>query len=147
MIAQSKILPHSELFTAYLQSVNDIDGQGSFYTFGYIDRKVVKASGQTIHYTPVDNSNGFWQIASTAYSVNGAVFNRSGNMAIMDTGTTLALVDDQTCSNIYSQIPGAKLDTTQGVSFNSLVLCEIFQLTNLYRVTSSRSIHHCHLFL
>lgn len=32
----------------------------------------------------------------------------------MDTGTTLAVVDDQTCKNIYAAIPGARYDPNQG---------------------------------
>lgn len=119
MIAQSTIPPSAELFTAYLGSVkdaNDADKGDSFYTFGFIDQETVNASGSEIHYTPVDRSYGFWQVASNGYSVNGETFQTSANTAIMDTGTTLALVDDQTCKNIYATIPGAKLDKMQGVS-------------------------------
>lgn len=35
---------------------------------------------------------------------------RRGNTAIVDTGTTLALIDDKTCDAIYTAIPGAKFD-------------------------------------
>lgn len=83
------------------------------YTFGYIDQDIVTASGSAVSYTPVDNSQGFWQFASASFSVNGTTTARSGNTAIADTGTTLALVDDATCKAIYAAIPGSKIDTTQ----------------------------------
>jgi hypothetical protein len=35
---------------------------------------------------------------------------RAGNKAIADTGTALALVDDETCQAIYDAIPGAEYD-------------------------------------
>lgn len=123
MITQSSIQPGSELFTCYLGSYKDAnnpDHGQSFYTFGYIDQDVVNASGQTIHYTPVDNSNGFWQFASTSYSINGINYTRAGNTAIADTGTTLCMIDDQTCKNIYAAIPGSKYDDTNGVSNPSI---------------------------
>lgn len=116
MITQDDIPESQELFTAYLGSwrdTNDPDKGESFYTFGYIDQDVVTASGQSVSYTPIDNSQGFWQFESTSATVNGQTINRSGNTAIADTGTTLALVDDQTCEAIYNAIPGATYDQTQ----------------------------------
>lgn len=114
MIAQEDIPQSAELFTAKLGSwrdKNDADKGESFYTFGYIDNNTVKATGQEIYYTPVDNSQGFWQFDSTSATVNGKTINRSGNTAIADTGTTLALVDDDTCKAIYDAIPGASYDS------------------------------------
>lgn len=115
MISQADIPQSAELFTAKLGSwrdANDPDQGASFYTFGFIDQATVQASGQQIHYTPVDNSQGFWMFNSTSATVNGQTVDRSGNTAIADTGTTLALVDDNTCQAIYNSIPGAKYDST-----------------------------------
>ncbi|CAK3949087.1 acid protease [Lecanosticta acicola] len=89
MILQSDIPKDAELFTAYL--TNRIDGVPPCYTFGYID-----------------------QVDSTAVTINGNRLPLAGNSAIMDTGTTLAMVDDQTCKNIYAAIPGARYDANQG---------------------------------
>ena len=114
MISQSDIPQDQELFTAYLGSwrdVNDPDKGESFYTFGYIDQDAL--GGQEPYYTKVDNSQGFWQFASTTASVNGKEVKRTGNTAIADTGTTLALVDDSLCKTIYDAIPGSKFDNTQ----------------------------------
>jgi len=111
MITQNDIPKDQELFTAYLGSVKDAadpDKGQSFYTFGYIDQPSLK--GQTPAYTPIDNSKGFWQFASASASVAGKTIARSGNTAIADTGTTLALVDDATCEAIYNAIPGGKYD-------------------------------------
>ncbi|GAD95605.1 aspartic endopeptidase [Paecilomyces variotii No. 5] len=123
MIAQDDIPQSAELFTANLGSwrdKNDPDKGESFYTFGYIDQDVVKQSGQQIYYTPVDNSQGFWQFDSTSATVNGKTITRSGNKAIADTGTTLALVDDDTVKAIYDAIPGASYDQeSQGYIYPS----------------------------
>ena len=114
MISQDDIPKTSELFTVKLGSVkdaNDPDKGESFYTFGYIDQAILGA--QIPYYTPVDNSQGFWMFDSASAAVNGKTIARSGNKAIADTGTTLALVDDATCKAIYAAIPGSKYDSTQ----------------------------------
>lgn len=114
MISQQDIPKDMELFTANLGSVhdaNDPDKGVSFYTFGYIDQTAL--GGQTPYYTPVDNSQGFWSFQSTSATVAGKTIQRTGNTAIADTGTTLALVDDATCQAIYAAIPGGKYDSTQ----------------------------------
>jgi hypothetical protein len=113
MISQSDIPKSAQLFTAKLGSWRDSDEPDkgeSFYTFGYIDQDTVKASEADIYYTPVDNSQGFWAFSSTSATVNGKSIARSGNTAIADTGTTLALVDDDTCQAIYDAIDGAVYD-------------------------------------
>ncbi|KAL1966757.1 hypothetical protein VTN77DRAFT_3954 [Rasamsonia byssochlamydoides] len=119
LTAQNEIPQSAELFTAHLGSSKETNDE-SWYTFGYIDQDTVQASGQQIAYTPVDNSQGFWQFNSTSATVNGQTIDRSGNTAIADTGTTLALVDDQTLQAIYNAIPGATYDSSsQGYIFPS----------------------------
>lgn len=121
MIAQSDIPQNMELFTAKLGSwrdANEPDKGESFYTFGYIDQATITASGQEPYYTPIDNSQGFWSFDSASATVNGTSIDRTGNTAIADTGTTLALVDDATCQAIYDAIPGATYDqASQGYIF------------------------------
>ncbi|KAF1986230.1 aspartic proteinase precursor [Aulographum hederae CBS 113979] len=123
MIKQDDIKKGSELFTAYLGSWRDADEEDkgqSFYTFGYIDQDTVSASGEEIYYTPVDNSQGFWQFESAFMTVNGRSVATTGNTAIADTGTTLALVSDDVCKAIYDAIPGAEYDSrNQGWVFPS----------------------------
>jgi hypothetical protein len=58
-------------------------------------------------WTPLVNQSirGFWEYASTSWTINGQVMPRKaaqsgGNTAIADTGTTLALVDDDTVAAI-----------------------------------------------
>ncbi|KAJ5504079.1 hypothetical protein N7463_006953 [Penicillium fimorum] len=113
MISQADIPKSAEVFTAKLGSWRDSDEPDkgeSFYTFGYIDQDTVKAAEAEIHYTPVDNSQGFWMFDSASATVNGNSLSRAGNKAIADTGTTLALVDDEICQAIYDAIPGAEYD-------------------------------------
>lgn len=114
MITQNDIPKASELFTAYLGSVKDLtdpDKGESFYTFGYIDQDAL--GGQTPYYTPIDKSQGFWTFDSGSAVVGGKTIQRSGNTAIADTGTTLALIDDATCEAIYNAIPGGIYDSAQ----------------------------------
>ena len=116
MIAEGAIPKDKQLFTVYLGSVKDQedpDKGESFYTFGAIDETVVKASGQDIAYTPVDNSQGFWMFDSESMTINGKTVSLSGNKAIADTGTTLALVSKDVCDQIYAAIPGSKYDDQQ----------------------------------
>lgn len=119
MIAQNNIPKSSELFTAYLASWRDsadADKGQSFYTFGYIDQDVLSANNSTteqIHYTPIDNSQGFWTFNSTSASINGKSISLSGNTAIADTGTTLCLVSDVVVEAVYAAIPGSKYDSDQ----------------------------------
>ncbi|KAF7299969.1 Acid protease [Mycena chlorophos] len=95
------------LFTVKL----DRGDNAGFYSFGEIDDSV---TSNPFTYTDVDNSQGFWMIPSESYSLNGQTKSREGNTAILDTGTTLALVDDDTVSAIYGAIDGAKYDQDQG---------------------------------
>ena len=110
MIAQSDIPKSSELFTAYLANAKNTSDK-PFYTFGYIDQDSL--GGQEPYYTKVDNSQGFWTFDSTSAVVAGKTVDRSGNTAIADTGTTLALVDDNVCKAIYDAIPGGTYDQQQ----------------------------------
>lgn len=106
MISQQDIPKEAELFTSALYSTKD-QGEDSFYTFGWIDQDLVRASGQEISWTNIDNSQGFWMFGSESATINGNKVSLPGNKAIADTGTTLALVSDQVCEALYKQIRGA----------------------------------------
>ncbi|KAJ3477609.1 hypothetical protein NLI96_g10342 [Meripilus lineatus] len=82
-----------------------------FYSFGYIDPNV---TSDAITYTTVDNSQGFWQVPSETYTINGSNLDRSGNTTILDTGTTLCLVADSVVEAIYKSIKGAEYDNQEG---------------------------------
>lgn len=112
MITQSDIPKDAELFTAAFYSTKD-QSESSFYTFGAIDQDLVTASGQQIAYTPIDNSQGFWMFPSESATINGKKIAQSGNKAIADTGTTLALVSDQVVEALYAQIQGATYSDQQ----------------------------------
>jgi hypothetical protein len=133
MIAQSHLPCNAELFTAYLGSykdANDPDRGQSFYTFGYIDKDVVKSTGSDVYYIPIDNSHGFWQVENKSFTINGKETKTAGRTAVIDTGTTLALVDDATLKTIYDAIPGSKLSKDVGVC--SLPLSVIKPSANRY---------------
>lgn len=129
MISQQDIPQTAELFTSAFYSERDVDAatgkaKESFYTFGWIDTDLVTASGEDIHWTPLDTSQGWWMFPSTTASINGKSIaippptTGGKNMAIADTGTTLAVVSDAVCEALYKAIPGAKYDDeNQGYVF------------------------------
>lgn len=110
MIAQGDIPKDAQLFTSAFYSSRD-EGKDSFYTFGYIDTDLV--GDNTIKYADIDNSEGFWMFDSTTTTIAGKKITQSGNKAIADTGTTLALVSDEVVEALYKQIPGSKYDEEQ----------------------------------
>ncbi|RDL41578.1 putative endothiapepsin [Venustampulla echinocandica] len=89
----------SPLFAAYLP----FNANGA-YDFGYLDS--AHYSGTPV-YAPVDDTNGFWEVASTSYKVGGTTHSLPGNTGILDTGTTLALMVDSAVSAYYAQVSGA----------------------------------------
>lgn len=113
MMTQGDIPKDSQLFTSAFYSERDSNGPESFYTFGYVDNDLVKASGKDIAWTKIDSSQGFWMFPSASASIAGKAMTLSGNTAIADTGTTLALVSDEVCDALYKAIPGAKYDSQQ----------------------------------
>jgi aspergillopepsin I len=95
-----------EVFTADLKK-----GAPGTYDFGFIDDS--KHTGD-ITYTPIDNSNGFWEFTGTGYQVGDGDFQDASIDAIADTGTTLLLLDDDIVSAYYDEVQGAKYDNSQG---------------------------------
>jgi hypothetical protein len=85
----------------------------SFYTFGSTDQTAMQGVSD-FSWVDIDNSQGFWQFASTTCSVNGQSITKTNKTAIADTGTTLLLTDDQTLAAIYKQIPGSSQSQSQG---------------------------------
>ncbi|KAL8797240.1 MAG: hypothetical protein Q9182_007239 [Xanthomendoza sp. 2 TL-2023] len=85
------------------------------YEFGRIDDSQFEGS---ITYTPVDPSRGFWEIESKSYAVgDGEVrTNPNASPAIVDTGTTLILADEDVVKSYWSQVEGAKMEE-EGITF------------------------------
>lgn len=105
----------SSLFTASLKRPSE--ALQSFYTFGYIDQQLIGT--QSISYTNVINTQGFWEFSSTTAIIGGKLISRpAGNTAVADTGTTLILVDDALLSEIYKPLGGyynSTMNEGQGV--------------------------------
>lgn len=88
------------LFTADLQ----YHAAGK-YGFGELDSSAYSGS---IHYTDVDNSQGFWGFTGTGYAVGSGSVQKLSIPTIADTGTTLLLVPDAVVKAYYKQVDGAK---------------------------------------
>ncbi|RYC60960.1 hypothetical protein CHU98_g5247 [Xylaria longipes] len=118
MITQEDIPKEAALFTSAFYSSRDATTSKSFYTFGFIDQELVKESGKEIHWVNIDNSEGFWTFPSESVSIGGEQISRDSNIAIADTGTTLALMSDDVVDVLYAKIPGATYDwSNQGYIF------------------------------
>ncbi|CCM05547.1 uncharacterized protein FIBRA_07774 [Fibroporia radiculosa] len=87
------------------------NGESSFYSFGHIDTTV---TSHPIVYHHVDNSQGFWEVASTAYTIDRKPNRRAKNTAILDTGTTLCLLHDDVVEDIYHHISGSRYSNSRG---------------------------------
>ncbi|WOO80356.1 Endothiapepsin [Vanrija pseudolonga] len=112
LISQGTVPANAQLFTAALYSARD--PESSFYTFGYVDQSLVAASGQSLSWTAIDPTLGFWTFPSTSAYVGGTLVSLSGNTAIADTGTTLAYLSDDVVDAFYAQVPGASYSSQDG---------------------------------
>jgi hypothetical protein len=93
----------SSLFTVMLTRPGEVIQ--SFVTFGVIDESFV--DNKTIAYQPVFTGRGLWEFPTTYALVNGNTIPRAANnTAIVDTGTTLILLDDATLKAIYTPLGG-----------------------------------------
>ena len=80
------------------------------YTFG--DTPWWQYSG-SITYTPTDASDGYWMITPLSCSISGTNKSAPGKTSlrgVVDTGTTLILIDDATAEWYWSQVSSAVLD-------------------------------------
>lgn len=98
----------SPLFTADLRHAEP----GS-YDFGFIDS--TKYTGDIV-YLEVNNTQGFWTVTSSGYSVggDGKQLTDSKMDGIVDTGTTLLLVSQDVVKAYYDKIDGARNDKKVG---------------------------------
>ncbi|KAK0732040.1 penicillopepsin [Lasiosphaeris hirsuta] len=83
------------------------------YEFGRIDTS--KFVGD-MAWIPVNTSDGFWQFATSGFSVGSpdGLTSVPTTQAIADTGTTLMLVSQEVADGYYSQVKGAKNDEEAG---------------------------------
>lgn len=65
---------------------------------------------------------GFWQTTFDAITVNGDVVSVSTQAAVIDTGTTMILGDQDSISNIYEKIPGSfQVQVDTGIVYISML--------------------------
>jgi len=81
-------------------------------TFGALDPTKFDAS--TLVTLPNVNTQGFWEVALDAATVNGVDTGLTGRTTIMDTGTTLMVVPAADAQAIHSQIQGSQPDGQGG---------------------------------
>ena len=107
-----------QVFVVKLESWRDqVDpmNEGSFCAIGTTDDV---PANSIIAYTPVvDSDDGFWKVESEDIEIDGKTYTRSGNKAVIDTGSSLALVDSKTCNKIYAKIQGSMYTPNHGWTF------------------------------
>lgn len=88
------------LFTANLKK-----GKPGSYTFGELDATQYK--GQ-ITYSDVNSTRGYWMFTPTGYSIGGKAGSSDIKLTgIVDTGTTLLLVNNSVATEYWKQVPSA----------------------------------------
>lgn len=103
----SRSLLEQSIFTAKM--VAHGDGQ---YTFGFINETELV---EPVRYTDlVYSPAGLWKVWSPRATIAGNVTSRPGNMAFIDTGTTLNLVDDDFLKAIYANVSDARFEEEAG---------------------------------
>ncbi len=81
-------------------------------TFGGLDP--TKFSANTLVTFANVNTQGFWEGAMTAVTVNGQDLGLQGRTAILDTGTTLVIAPPADAAAVHEAIPGAASDGQGG---------------------------------
>lgn len=100
----SDVSPNNKIFTALLTRPDEPPG---FYTFGSIEFDDTVIKNQSISFVPVVNNNlPFWTVPAQQFFVNGKQLNNSDQFAIIDTGTTFALINDAILPLIYEPLGG-----------------------------------------
>jgi len=79
---------------------------------GFIDKS--RYVGSLNYINVVGGNSSFWQFNIKAFSVNGTSFQTAPFTAIVDTGTSLALLPDAVLRSYYSKIQGAQLNSNAG---------------------------------
>jgi len=107
-------IPKQKVFTALL--TRGVENPG-FYTFGSIDQDAV--GNQPINFVDVTTSREapFWIVPSRQFFVDGKAIKNPDGQAIVDTGTTLLLVNDDILPHIYEPLGGFIDNNTQAWIF------------------------------
>jgi len=87
-------------------------------TFGALDPE--KFVANTLVTLPNVNTEGFWEGAMDAVTVDGASAGLKGRTAILDTGTTLVLAPPDDAAAVHALIPGSKSDGQGGFTIPCL---------------------------
>lgn len=92
------------VFTANLKK-----GTAGSFEFGTIDQAAYKGP---LTYTPIDNSKGYWSFPSQTSQVGSAppLKRDDSNFGIMDSGTSVLMLDPAVVSAYYASVPKSQHD-------------------------------------
>ncbi|KAI9723163.1 MAG: hypothetical protein M1828_004266 [Chrysothrix sp. TS-e1954] len=83
------------------------DGSGT-YQFGLIPQAAYNGS---LTHLAVNTSMGVWQVPCTTFTIDGKkVTNPNAPPAVLDTGTSLLIIDDTIVQQYWAQVPQAQYD-------------------------------------
>jgi Eukaryotic aspartyl protease len=118
--------PDQKIFTALL--TRPTEGEG-FFTFGSIDQDALQ--NQTVNFVDVLPPGflgfSFWNVSANAIFVNGEEIPNSDSTAIVDTGTTLIILNEDVLPAIYEPV-GGFFDNNTGAwtfPFNSSIVADL----------------------
>ncbi|EEA22386.1 hypothetical protein TMatcc_008171 [Talaromyces marneffei ATCC 18224] len=81
------------------------------FDFGWIDSQKYK---EKLFWMPIDNSKGLWNITIDGFSVGGDPFNSNPFHAIVDTGTSINLFQENIVKKYYEKIPDSSFSILNG---------------------------------
>jgi len=106
-----------------LGTVSDNNNDGEV-TFGGFDSS--KFDSSTVTTFPNVNQNGFWEGKLDDVSVGGQSLNFQGRTAVLDTGTSLAIIPQKDVITLLKQVPGAAfIDSTFTVPCNTTTVVSL----------------------
>uniref|UniRef100_A0A093X8M9 Aspartic protease pep1 n=1 Tax=Talaromyces marneffei PM1 TaxID=1077442 RepID=A0A093X8M9_TALMA len=93
----------------------DIEFKGPWvpgtFDFGWIDSQKYK---EKLFWMSIDNSKGLWNITIDGFSVGGDPFNSNPFHAIVDTGTSINLFQENIVKKYYEKIPDSSFSILNG---------------------------------
>lgn len=101
-----------KLLTQNIFTAKMVKGGNGEYTFGYVNEADI--IGNVTYTDLIYSAAGLWKVNSTSAKIAGRLIHRPGNLAFIDTGSTLNLVDDEFLESIYDSVPNARFEPEVG---------------------------------
>jgi hypothetical protein len=106
-----KLIPKAVLGLQYIKTFQwSYDGGGGYWTFGGWDTSVIVGA---LTWVPIIEA-AYWKITLPRVRVGSVYSYAPSRPVIVDSGTTLILLDPESVANIHKYLPGGRLSETDG---------------------------------